>query len=124
MKTKISNIISRISCKKLTFKVSALLLAPDLSILNLPENWIKTGKDFQDNLDDETCETLSELAADQNPDWDDNLDRIIYLDTSFGWKWQDSSSTDWQAGQRLIKWLRRKKNQPHILAAIFSNTTR
>ena len=124
MKTKISNIISRISCKKLTFKVSALLLDPDLTSLNLPESWIKTGKDFQDNLDDETCETLSELAADQNPDWDDNLDRVIYLDASFGWKWQDSASTDWQAGQRIIKWLRRKKNQTHILAAIFSNTTK
>jgi hypothetical protein len=121
LKVATNNIVSRLGCKSLEFRVVALLREFDASSLELPENWVNSGEDFEP--DDDLRDALSTLAADQDPDWDDNLRDITYIDATFGWKWQSNASVCWDEGQRLMGWIRSKKNQPLILASLISNTS-
>ncbi len=117
-------ISTELECRNIQFQISALMVEPDIDNLDLPSEWIKTGEDFQDSLEDnDLSEDLSFLANESDPEWDDELDGIIYIDAKFGWKWPTKLEDNWDAGQRLLGWIRRPENRESVLGVIVSNST-
>lgn len=115
-----SKIVNNFECNSLTFHISALLVEPDIDDLELPTGWVKTGEEFQEELESaDYVEELSELAAETNPDWDDELDGIIFIDAKF--TWDVSNKHNFSAGQKLIQWLNHADSQENILSAILVN---